>query len=107
MEHLDTEYSIEFDELRKHRMEVSYYKYGPIKENYTKGLIDCIKTLEKCLKKYKETGNTEYLCDVANYCMIEFMYPQHRAAYFKATDSSESAGIEGMSIKEIQDKYEM
>lgn len=30
---LDTEYSTRFDDLRKNRVEVSYYKYGPIREN--------------------------------------------------------------------------
>jgi hypothetical protein len=34
--------------------------------------------------------------------MIEFMYPQHPKAHFKATDSHESPGIVGMSMNEIQ-----
>ena len=39
-----------------------------------------------------ETGNTEYLCDAANYLMFEFM----------ATDSGESAGVAGIGIREIE-----
>ena len=54
------------------------------------------------LKKYMETGNTEYLCDAANYLMLEFMYPQRNGTYFKATDSDESAGVAGMGIREIE-----
>ena len=34
--------------------------------------------------------------------MFEYMYPQKEGAYFKATDSSDSAGIVGMSINEIE-----
>ena len=99
---LDTEYSNKFDELRKSRVELSYYKYGQVKENYSKGRIDALKSLDLCIKKYNETGNTEYLCDAANYLMFEFMYPQKEGAYFKATDSKESAGVHGMGIREIE-----
>ena len=99
------EYSDRFDDLRKNRMKVSYHKYGPVAENYGKGFVDAIGSLENCLKKYKETGNTEYLCDLANYAMIEFMHPQHPNKHFRATDSSESAGIVGLSVNEAK-RYE-
>lgn len=97
---LNTEYSEQFDELRKNRMEVSYYKYGPVKENYGAGLISAISNLEKRLELYKQTGNTEYLCDVANFAMIEFMHPQHKKAHFN--NMSESPGLGGMTYKDIE-----
>lgn len=56
---------------------------------------------KKCVDKYRETGNTEYLCDAANYLMFEFMFPSHEKAHFRATDSKESAGIAGISINEM------
>lgn len=99
---LDAEYSTKFDDLRKNRVEVSYYKYGLIKENYGKGYINALESHDRAIKKYIETGNTEYLCDAANYLMFEFMYPQKAGAYFKATDSGESAGVVGMGIREIE-----
>ena len=97
-----TEYSDEFDRLRQNRVAVSFYKYGPAKINFGEKLVDSIGCVEKCINKYKKTGNTEYLCDAANYLMFEHMYPQKEGAYFKATDSSESAGIVGMSINEME-----
>ena len=97
------EYSDRFDELRRNRMEMSYYKYGPVRKNYATGNIQAISTLKKCLEKYKETGNTEYLVDAANYAMLEYMYPQHPKAHFRATSSEESAGIVGMSVKEMEE----
>lgn len=97
-----TEYSDRFDELRQNRCEMSYYKYGSAKENFAKKRVDALKSHDLCIKKYLETKNTEYLCDAANYLMFEFMYPQLDGAYFKATDSGESAGIHGMSVKEIE-----
>lgn len=99
---MSQEYSGEFDKLRKNRVETSFYKYGPVRQNFESGNIQAIPTLELCLQKYKDTGNTEYLCDLANYAMFEFMYPQHPKAHFRATDSGESAGIVGMSVNEIK-----
>lgn len=99
---MSKEYSTRFDELRRNRVEVSYYKYGSAYRNFGRGNVQAIPTLEKCLQKYKETGNGDYLCDIANYAMFEFMYPQHPKAHFRATDSSESAGIVGMSVNEME-----
>ena len=100
------EYSEEFDKLRKNRVEVSYYKYGSAADNFGSDLrlVDAIKSHDKCLEKYKNTGNIEYLLDAANYLMFEYMYPQHPNAHFRATGSDESAGIAGVSINEIRRK---
>lgn len=97
------EYSDRFDELRRNRMKMSYYKYGPVRKNYSNGNIQAIPTLKKCLEKYEQTGNTEYLVDAANYAMLEFMYPQHQKAHFRATGSEESAGIVGISVNEMEE----
>lgn len=85
------EYSTEFDEKRRNAILVSYYKYGPAKKNFKSGKVDAIGSLKKCLKKFEETGNTEYLVDVANYAMLRYMYPQNGESY-KPTDSNQSAG---------------
>ena len=99
---LNKEYSKEFDRKRQEAIIVSYHKYGSSKENFKGGIVDAIGSLKKCLKKFEDTGNTEYLIDVANYAMFRFMYPQGKE-FYKATDSKESAGIVGISIKEIQE----
>ena len=96
------EYSDKFDELRKARVETSYYKYGPAAENFGQHYVDALGSMQKCIQKYKETGNTEYLCDAANYVMFEYMYPAIAGAHFRATDSGESAGIVGLSVKEAE-----
>lgn len=100
---LAQEYSTDFDNKRQNRVKTSYYKYGATRENFGNGLVNALASHEGCIAKYNETGNTEYLLDAANYLMFEYMYPQHPKAYFKATDSCESAGIVGMSINEIKD----
>ena len=100
------EYSDRFDELRQNRVEISYHKYGTAADNFGMRLVNALESMELCVKKYKDTGNTEYLCDAANYLMFEFMYPQRKDAYFKTTDSSGSAGVAGTPVKELySDKH--
>ena len=98
---LVTEYSRQFDALRKNRMLVSYYKYGPIETNYRNGLIEGIPSLEKRIEMYKETGNTEFLIDVANFAMIEFMHPQHPDAHFDPVDDGKNH-IVGQGINQME-----
>lgn len=98
---LPKEYSDRFDELRQNRVDLSYHKYGTAADNFGMKLVNAIQSHDLCVKKYLETGNTEYLCDAANYLMFEFMYPQVPGAHFEATDSSRSAGIVGTSVKEL------
>ena len=92
-----------FVELMKNRVMMSHHKYGSVRKNYRTGNIDALATMKKCLDKYRETGNTEYLVDASNYVMFEFMYPQIPGAAFRATDSKESAGIVGISEKEMEE----
>lgn len=94
---LKHEYSEQFDKLRKSRVEVSFYKYGAARDNFGAGRVDAIGSLELCLEKFKKTGNTEYLLDVANYAMFRYMYPMP-GEFFKATDSKDSAGTVGIPI---------
>lgn len=100
------EYSDRFDELRQNRVALSFYKYGTAADNFGIKLVNALESHDLCIKKYLETGNTEYLCDAANYLMFEFMYPQKEGAYFRATDSSESAGVAGTPVNELySDKH--
>lgn len=99
---LSKEYSDKVDELRKNRVKMSFYKYGSAAANFGRGYVNALETMQMCVDKYKETQNKEYLLDAMNYLMFEFMYPQLPDVYFRATDSGESAGIAGISIKEME-----
>lgn len=96
------EYSEEVDRLRRNRVKVSYYKYGSAKENFGKKYVDAIKSHDMCIKKYQETKNKEYILDAMNYLMFEYMYPHMEGVFFRATESSESAGIYGLSVEEAK-----
>jgi hypothetical protein len=88
---LESEFSDRFVEGMRARMVVSYFKYGPVADGYP-GRVDALASLETRLRRYRETGNAEWLMDVANFAMIEFMHPRHPEAYFRPTDSDESPG---------------
>ena len=94
---LRREYSEQFDKERKYRVEVSYHKYGPARDNFGGGRVDAIKTAELCLDAFKKDKNTEHLVDAANYLMFRFAYP-YPGEYFRATDSSGSVGTVGTPI---------
>lgn len=91
------EYSTEFDRLRKNRVEVSFYKYGPAAKNYGEGRVDALATAEMCLEAFKKDHNTEHLVDAANYLMFRFMYPLPGES-FTATGSDKSVGTVGTPI---------
>ena len=92
-----TEYSLEFDRLRKNRVEMSYYKYGPAAKNFGEGRVDALETAEMCLEAFKKDHNTEHLVDAANYMMFRFMFPMP-GEFFRATGSEESVGTAGTPI---------
>ena len=94
---LKREYSSQFDKERQNRIEISYYKYGPARDNFGSGRVDAIKTAELCIEAFKKDHNTEHLIDAANYLMFRYMYPL-TGEFFKATDSSGSVGTVGTPI---------
>lgn len=96
------DWSSSFIERMQNRVQMSHFKYGSVRKNYRDGNINALASMQKCVDKYREGGNTEYLVDAANYLMFEYKYPQVPGAYFKATDSSESAGIVGISEVEME-----
>lgn len=103
---LKTQYSEKFDEIRKKMMVTSYYKFGDVRQNYkVVAGLQSIPSLKAKLKEYEETGNTEFLADVANFAMIEFMYPQKEGARYQPTDGTNlgKRTTVGISVNEMKD----
>ena len=94
---LKSQYSEQFDKERKARVETSYYKYGPARDNFASGRVDALATAERCIDAFKRDRNSEHLVDAANYLMFRYMYPMP-GEYFKPTDSSGSVGTVGTPI---------
>lgn len=103
---LKTEYSQRFDDLRKKAIETSFYKYGPVRKNYSEyKCMDAIGNLRKRLEAYEATGNTEFLVDVANFAMFEFMFPQVANAHYTPTDSGAVETV-GFGINQVNDEVD-
>lgn len=88
---LATEFSEPFVAGMRARMVMSYYKYGALADAYPEK-VNAVSSLTDRLRKYAETGNTEFLMDAANFAMIEYMRPSHPHAHFEATDDDASPG---------------
>lgn len=73
------------------RLSISHWKYGSIHKSFPKHRKG-VDNIQIRVDRYLETGNTEWLLDAANYCLIEFMCPSVEGAHFRATDSDESPG---------------
>lgn len=86
-----TEWSRDFIEGMLARMTVSFFKYGALADAYPHD-VDAVASLKKRLEKYEEDGNVEWLMDVANFAMIEFMRPRHPDAHYTPQDSDTSPG---------------
>jgi hypothetical protein len=103
---LARDFSNEFIELMQNRIVVSHNKYGWMSKTYPE-LAQAVKSIQTRLDKYLETGNREWLVDIANFAMIEYMYPSHKNAHFRGTDSKESPGLTGgISYNEMMREIE-
>jgi len=83
-----TETSLKFWQRMKRSMVNSFHKYGAVAQAYPHK-VKAIASLKKRLDLYEQTGNADYLIDVANFAMIEFMRPAHAQFHDKPTDGGE------------------
>lgn len=86
-----SEWSTEFERLMRNRFILGAYRYGKINHSgkVQKTKYDRISSMLKRLEKYNETGNKEFLVDVANLCLLEFVECHHPNANFTSIDDGE------------------
>lgn len=80
-----TQWNSEFENLMRNRMVFGAFRYGTLEENAGRRW-DFLASINRRLDAYFETGNTENLVDVANYCLVEFTNPQHPDHHFRSVD---------------------
>lgn len=101
---LKRDFSEAFINKMKNAIEMSFYKYGWSSRTYPE-LAQAHKCIRERLELYEETHNTEYLVDVANFAMLEFMYPAYKDAKYFPQDSDKSPGLAGgISYKELMEE---
>ena len=83
-----TEWDTEFEQLMRNRLVMGAMRYGKIGAP-GKPIYDRVSSIIKRMEKYKATGNKEFLVDVANLCLLEFVECHHPNAHFHAIDDGE------------------
>ncbi|MBQ7976479.1 MAG: hypothetical protein IJ300_12410 [Clostridia bacterium] len=100
---LKRDFSEAFINKMKNAIEMSHYKYGWVNKTYPE-LAQAYKCIQERLDLYLKTHNKEYLVDVANFAMIEFMIPSFSDAKYTPSDSDKSPGLAGgISYKELME----
>ena len=96
-------FSEAFVSKMRNAIEMSHYKYGWASKTYPE-LAQAYKNIEVRLNLYLETHNKDYLVDIANFAMLEFMFPAFDDARYTPTDSDQSPGLaDGISYKELME----
>ena len=83
-----TEWSPEFEQLMRNRLIMGALRYGLLHDK-NKPTYDRMASIKKRADKYAETGNLEFLVDMANLCLLEFEEGQHPKKHFHAIDDGE------------------
>jgi hypothetical protein len=96
-----TEWSPTFEQYMRNRLIMGAMRYEPLIVKKSKpGRWDLIGAVKKKMERYEETGNTEYLVDIANYCMLAFECDDHPNKHFHALDDHH----EHCEIKKVSDR---
>ena len=98
---LKRDFSDEFVFKMKRAIEMSHYKYGWASKTYPE-LAQAANCIEDRLEAYRKTHNKDYLVDIANFAMLEYLYPMFKDAHYTPGDSDKSVGLGGgISYKEM------
>lgn len=81
----ETEWCPEFERLMRNRLIIGGMRYGLL-ASAGKAQWDRSHFIRQRLKLYEQTGNLEYLVDVANGALLEYVEGVHPNKHWRATD---------------------
>jgi len=84
----ETEWSKEFEAYMRNRLIMGAIRYGKIGAK-NKPKYDRVESMIQRLNNYNSTGNKEFLIDVANLCLLEFVECNHPNQHFNSIDDGE------------------
>lgn len=87
-----TEWSVDFEKLMRNRLIMGALRYGKLHAK-NKPVYNRVDSMIKRLQKYQDTGNKEFLVDVANLSLLEFEECKHPNAHFNSIDDGEHVQI--------------
>lgn len=83
-----SEWSPTFERLMRNRLIMGALRYGLLHDP-NKRRWDRVGSIRKRLEGYAATGNTEFLVDIANLCLLEFEEGVHPLKHFRGVDRDE------------------
>lgn len=87
-----SEWSRGFEAIMRSRLIMGSLRYGrmgsPQKPRYS-----YVKDMKRRIRLYEESGNTEYLADVANNAMLEFVDGYHPKKHFASKEPEKHEGF--------------
>jgi len=78
------QWSEEFEKLMRNRLAMGGVRYGLFIDD--RQPFDHLSSIPKRLQRFKDTGNGEYLVDIANLCMAEFIDRNHTNFHMNSID---------------------
>lgn len=100
---LSKDFSRTFVMKMENAIVTSHFKYGSPQKTYPE-LAQGYKCIQERLELYLKTHNTEYLVDIANFAMLEFMFPAFADSQYIPMDSDQSPGLAGgISFKQLME----
>lgn len=90
-----SEWSPRFEELMRNRLLMGAYRYGVMGHNGVrpkgKPMYDRCESIRQRLLRYEQSGNAEWLVDIANMALLMFEEQVHPNFHFNAVDEGEDA----------------
>lgn len=83
-----TEWFPEFEQLMRRRMIMGAFRYGLLVQKWRQN-YRMFAYLKQKVESYEQTGNKEFLVDIANMAALEFLYPSHPKAHWAPEDDRE------------------
>jgi hypothetical protein len=83
-----SEWSEEYERLRRNRMVIGAFRYGPI-QTQDMDAYDYVKECRRRLRVYEEDLNLEHLVDCGNILMLEYIKGQRTGLTLTAVDDGQ------------------
>lgn len=83
-----TQWIPQFETYMRNRLVMGALRYETFMEKRRHNTYEIIKSINRRLKLYEETGNQEHLVDCANLLMIEYECPTHPSPHFTALEDT-------------------
>lgn len=84
----ETEWDPEFERLMRNRLIMGVFRYGLLKDKHTQGHL-IVDAMLRVIEKYRKTGNLEFLVDLANYSLLEYVAQRGAGGVFVSVDDGD------------------